>query len=98
MSQDPQSIIKPLDERINRHSSELHGFRRSRLGLTTLFRDSVHCTCKNTEHFQLAVFKSMQELTHPTTMTYDQVHPNAAGDSQMADRWMTALSPFLDSF
>ena len=34
----------------------------------------------------------------PTTMTYDQVHPNAAGESQMADRWMTALSPFLDSF
>jgi hypothetical protein len=34
------------------------------LGLTTIFRDSVHCTCKNTEHFQLAVFKSMQELTH----------------------------------
>lgn len=34
----------------------------------------------------------------PTTMTYDQVHPNAAGESHMADRWMTALSPFLDGF
>lgn len=34
----------------------------------------------------------------PITMTYDQVHPNAAGEAQMADRWMTALSPFLDGF
>jgi lysophospholipase L1-like esterase len=35
---------------------------------------------------------------NPTTLTYDQVHPTAAGESQMADRWMTALSPLLDSF
>lgn len=34
----------------------------------------------------------------PHTMTYDGVHPNPAGESHMADRWMTALSPFLDGF
>ncbi|MDH5726506.1 MAG: hypothetical protein OEY60_13645, partial [Nitrospira sp.] len=34
----------------------------------------------------------------PNAMTHDRVHPNAAGESQMADRWMASLSPFLDGF
>jgi lysophospholipase L1-like esterase len=28
--------------------------------------------------------------------TYDGVHPNAAGDQRMADRWFTALTAVLD--
>ncbi|NYI04467.1 cellulose binding domain-containing protein [Allostreptomyces psammosilenae] len=31
------------------------------------------------------------------TDTYDGVHPNAAGDAKMADRWFPALSALLDS-
>jgi acyl-CoA thioesterase I len=34
----------------------------------------------------------------PLTMTWDGVHPNAAGESQMADRWWAALRPLLDRF
>ena len=34
----------------------------------------------------------------PSVMTYDRFHPNAAGESQMADRWFAALSPLLDAF
>jgi lysophospholipase L1-like esterase len=34
----------------------------------------------------------------PATMTYDGTHPNAAGDSRMADRWFEQLAPVLDAF
>ena len=34
----------------------------------------------------------------PATMTYDGTHPNAAGDSHMADRWLEKLGPLLDAF
>lgn len=32
----------------------------------------------------------------PITMTTDGVHPNAIGESQMADRWYAQLAPMLD--
>jgi len=31
-------------------------------------------------------------------MTYDGTHPNAVGDSRMADRWFEKLAPTLDAF
>ena len=34
----------------------------------------------------------------PATMTYDGTHPNAVGDSRMADRWFEQLAPALDAF
>jgi len=34
----------------------------------------------------------------PSTMTYDGTHPNAIGDSHMADRWFEKLAPMLDAF
>lgn len=34
----------------------------------------------------------------PTTMTYDGTHPNAIGDSRMADRWFEKLAPTLEAF
>ena len=34
----------------------------------------------------------------PSTMTYDGSHPNAIGDSHMADRWFKNLAPMLDAF
>jgi lysophospholipase L1-like esterase len=34
----------------------------------------------------------------PSTMTYDGTHPNAIGDSRMADRWFEKLAPMLDVF
>ena len=34
----------------------------------------------------------------PATMTYDGTHPNAVGDSRMADRWFEQLVPVLDAF
>jgi acyl-CoA thioesterase I len=34
----------------------------------------------------------------PVTMTWDGEHPNATGESQMADRWFAALVPLLDRF
>lgn len=34
----------------------------------------------------------------PATMTWDGQHPNAVGESQMADRWFTELAPLLDKF
>lgn len=34
----------------------------------------------------------------PTTMTFDGVHPNATGESFMADRWFAELAPLLDRF
>jgi len=34
----------------------------------------------------------------PATMTFDGVHPNAMGQSQMADRWFAALAPLLETF
>ena len=34
----------------------------------------------------------------PATMTFDGVHPNATGQSQMADRWFATLAPLLDKF
>ena len=33
----------------------------------------------------------------PTSMTWDGVHPNATGESQMADRWFRQLRPLLDA-
>jgi lysophospholipase L1-like esterase len=35
---------------------------------------------------------------NPVTMTWDGIHPNAIGEAQMADRWISALDPLLDSF
>jgi hypothetical protein len=32
----------------------------------------------------------------PATMTYDGTHPNANGDSHMADRWFEKLAPMLE--
>lgn len=32
----------------------------------------------------------------PATMTYDGTHPNASGDSHMADRWFEKLAPMLE--
>ena len=32
----------------------------------------------------------------PSAMTYDGTHPNAIGDSHMADRWFEKLMPVLD--
>ena len=32
----------------------------------------------------------------PSAMTYDGTHPNAIGDSRMADRWFEKLTPLLD--
>ena len=32
------------------------------------------------------------------TMTWDGLHPNAQGESQMADRWLAKLAPMLDAF
>jgi lysophospholipase L1-like esterase len=34
----------------------------------------------------------------PVTMTWDGEHPNAIGESQMADRWLEGLLPLLDRF
>lgn len=34
----------------------------------------------------------------PVTMTTDGVHPNATGESRMADRWYAQLAPLLDRF
>ena len=34
----------------------------------------------------------------PTTMTTDGVHPNAIGESRMADRWFEKLAPMLNAF
>jgi lysophospholipase L1-like esterase len=34
----------------------------------------------------------------PATMTYDGTHPNAVGESRMADRWFEHLAPMLDAF
>jgi acyl-CoA thioesterase I len=34
----------------------------------------------------------------PTTMTIDGFHPNAIGESRMADRWFEKLAPMLDAF
>ena len=34
----------------------------------------------------------------PHSMTRDRIHPNAAGESQMAERWMASLAPYLDAF
>lgn len=34
----------------------------------------------------------------PPTMTYDGTHPNAEGDSRMAERWFEKLAPMLDAF
>ena len=34
----------------------------------------------------------------PTTMTTEGVHPNAIGESRMADRWFEKLAPMLDAF
>jgi lysophospholipase L1-like esterase len=33
----------------------------------------------------------------PTTMTTDGFHPNAIGESRMADRWFEKLAPMLDA-
>lgn len=33
----------------------------------------------------------------PSTMTYDDTHPNAIGESRMADRWFEKLAPVLDT-
>jgi hypothetical protein len=33
----------------------------------------------------------------PSTMTYDGTHPNAIGDSRMADQWFEKLAPVLDA-
>lgn len=33
----------------------------------------------------------------PGTMTWDGLHPNATGESRMADRWFAALRPLLDA-
>ena len=33
-----------------------------------------------------------------SSMTYDGTHPNAVGDSRMADRWFEQLTPVLDAF
>jgi lysophospholipase L1-like esterase len=33
----------------------------------------------------------------PPTMTFDGTHPNAIGDSRIADRWFEQLAPVLDS-
>ena len=33
-----------------------------------------------------------------STMTYDGTHPNAIGDSRLADRWFERLAPVLDAF
>jgi acyl-CoA thioesterase-1 len=33
-----------------------------------------------------------------SSMTYDGTHPNAVGDSRMADRWFEQLTPALDAF
>jgi lysophospholipase L1-like esterase len=35
---------------------------------------------------------------NPATMTWDGQHPNASGESRMADRWFTVLVPLLDAF
>jgi lysophospholipase L1-like esterase len=35
---------------------------------------------------------------NPATMTWDGQHPNASGESRMADRWFTVLAPLLDAF
>jgi hypothetical protein len=32
----------------------------------------------------------------PSGMTYDGTHPNAVGDSRMADRWFEKLVPVLE--
>lgn len=37
-------------------------------------------------------------VEHRDASHFVLLHLNAAGESQMADRWMTALSPFLNSF
>jgi acyl-CoA thioesterase-1 len=34
----------------------------------------------------------------PHSMTRDGIHPNATGGSQMVDRWMASLAPYLDAF
>ena len=34
----------------------------------------------------------------PATMTFDGVHPNADGQSQIGERWFTHLAPLLDRF
>lgn len=34
----------------------------------------------------------------PSTMTYDGIHPTAAGESRLADRWFEQLAPLLDAF
>ena len=34
----------------------------------------------------------------PATMTWDGTHPNASGESRMADRWFEKLAPLLDAF
>ena len=34
----------------------------------------------------------------PATMTFDGVHPNAAGQSQIGERWFKDLAPLLDTF
>jgi lysophospholipase L1-like esterase len=34
----------------------------------------------------------------PATMTWDGLHPNAQGETQMADRWFAKLAPLLDVF
>jgi lysophospholipase L1-like esterase len=34
----------------------------------------------------------------PATMTFDGVHPNADGQSQIGERWFTHLAPLLDTF
>ena len=35
---------------------------------------------------------------NPATMTWDGLHPNAIGESRMADRWFEKLGPMLDAF
>jgi lysophospholipase L1-like esterase len=34
----------------------------------------------------------------PSSMTYDGTHPNADGDSRMANRWFAILAPLLDAY
>jgi acyl-CoA thioesterase-1 len=34
----------------------------------------------------------------PATMTWDGIHPNAIGEAQMGERWLSALAPLLDRF
>ncbi|GKS63574.1 SGNH hydrolase [Nitrospira sp.] len=53
---------------------------------------------KKMRPFSPVVIVDQHSRFDPHSMTRDGIHPNARGESLMADRWMASLAPYLDKF